>query len=169
MMDNLANRGPIGEIDFSLSIAPALPCLAEQVYLSHGHLLNPDSDPLCQTCGGKRLVEREFGWVDEDDDDEGVGAYVPSFEAYVCDVLDDTGKTEFVSERFGNATNLINTRALLARFGGSLGMSKEELDLVVRDYYAQDWGDDDLIDEDEYMSGLSDTESLGRSDNGVCR
>lgn len=170
MMDTLAQRGPAGDVDYGVSIAPALPCLAEQTYLSHGHLLDGAREGMCGTCGGKRAAEREFGWVDEDDEEDGSGVYVPSFEAYICDVLDETGKTEFVSEKLGGGGgNVINSRALLARFGENLGMSKDEVEVAVRELYAQDWGDDEMFEDDEYMSGLSDSESLDRSDNGACR
>lgn len=112
----------------------------------------------------------EFSWVDDDDEDDDTSAHalpIASFEAYICDVLDDQGKNEFVRERFYGGAPL-NSRYLLSQFGASLGMTQTSSDFCSQPHYWQDhpFADDDFSDSD-CISGMSDVESLNRSDNGA--
>lgn len=186
MMDTLALRTAPGDVQYSVAIAPYLPWLAEHAYATHRPTLRIHPHNLCQACGGFRPLalpsspltnhsstirddsSLQFSWVDDDDDDDDIGNThrlpVASFEAYICDVLDEPGKNDFVRERYYGGVP-INTRYLLAKFGTSLGMTPEEVQLLAADLIH----DEEQIpfQHDDYLSGVSDVESQDRSDNGV--
>lgn len=180
MMDTLALRTEAGDVQYSVSIAPYLPWHAEDAYALHEpRLRDPQISHLCPRCGGlakrKRKRQRrrrtEFSWVEDEDDDldDEAGSTqrlaIASFEAYICDVLGEAGKNEFVRERFYGGAPL-NSRYLLAKFGTGLGMSQEELQLRQADMFDMQ-EDPAAMSDDDYMSGLSDVDSIHRSDNGA--
>lgn len=192
MMDTLALRTAAGDVLYSLSIAPHLPSHAEDVYVTHHNALatplcpadHPLSCPLCRrlnrshpsphlclTSALSHSLSRpmEFSWVeDEEDDPDEQPCHthrlpIPSFEAYICDVLDEKGRNEFVKERFYGGAPL-NSRYLLAKFGSALGISGAEADFRAADLFS----DNDVdISDDDYVARFSDVESLDRSDNGL--
>lgn len=174
-MDSLALRVPAGDVNYSVAIAPALLGVCELVYTRHCGVLRERRWGVCVNC---TRGAGEFSWVDEEEDEEEgeqmVGVEnsgrmgVASFEGYVCDVLDSEGKREFVRERFYGGGE-VDTRWLMGKYGGVLGMSEEEMG----QYRGEEgrgagWWEEEgeEFGDEEYMSGVSDVESsVSRSEN----
>lgn len=184
MMDSLALRVPAGDVNYSVAIAPALLGLSELTYARHCAVLRGKRRTKCANC---TRGAAEFSWVDEEDDDDdeeedddaaqmpGVESSgkmgVASFENYVCDVLDAEGRKDFIKERFYGGGE-IDTRWLLGCFGAILGMSQQEMTQYRGEAErASAWWEEDAEDfeEEEYMSGVSDVESIGRSESARYR